>query len=163
MGLYVCVSICIHLSKQLNVCLAFVHSRCRYVLSLFLVFLHTQHPSGYEASLDPWLQQLWKVLRTHNPLPTGVEEVGGWLRGWVGGWVSVSVLRLCAPTAICPADAKCVLLSPLRSLRREPLLHPLTLPPPSHTFSLFLHLLLNRPSVKPHACSQCWTPPHCCS
>lgn len=40
-----------------------------------------QHPSGYEASLDPWLQQLWAVLRTHNPLPQGVSEVGAGVRG----------------------------------------------------------------------------------
>jgi hypothetical protein len=35
-----------------------------------------QHPSGYEASLDPWLQQLWAVLRQRCPLPPGVQQVG---------------------------------------------------------------------------------------
>jgi len=35
-----------------------------------------QHPSGYEAVLDPWLQQLWRVLRQHCPLPPGVTQVG---------------------------------------------------------------------------------------
>jgi hypothetical protein len=34
-----------------------------------------QHPSGYEASLDPWLQQLWAVLRERCPLPPGVQQV----------------------------------------------------------------------------------------
>ncbi|WIA13190.1 hypothetical protein OEZ85_006782 [Tetradesmus obliquus] len=33
-----------------------------------------QHPSGYEASLDPWLQQLWAVLRQRCPLPPGVQQ-----------------------------------------------------------------------------------------
>ena len=35
-----------------------------------------RHPSGYEASLDPWLQAMWPVLRNHFPLPDGVSEVG---------------------------------------------------------------------------------------
>ncbi len=34
-----------------------------------------QHPSGYEAALDPWLQQLWHNLRVRFPLPAGVAEV----------------------------------------------------------------------------------------
>ena len=35
-----------------------------------------RHPSGYEASLDPWLQALWPALRSHYPLPDGISEVG---------------------------------------------------------------------------------------
>ena len=34
-----------------------------------------QHPSGYEAALDPWLAQLWVQLRLLTPLPPGVSEV----------------------------------------------------------------------------------------
>lgn len=34
-----------------------------------------QHPSGYEAALDPWLAQLWTSLRRLRPLPLGVTEV----------------------------------------------------------------------------------------
>lgn len=34
-----------------------------------------QHPSGYEAALDPWLAQLWRQLRLLTPLPPGVTEV----------------------------------------------------------------------------------------
>lgn len=33
-----------------------------------------QHRSGYEAALDPWLAQLWGVLRQAFPLPPGVSE-----------------------------------------------------------------------------------------
>ncbi|KAL4458060.1 hypothetical protein ABPG75_012925 [Micractinium tetrahymenae] len=33
-----------------------------------------QHRSGYEAALDPWLQQLWPALRAHFPLPPGATE-----------------------------------------------------------------------------------------
>lgn len=36
-----------------------------------------QHRSGYEAGLDPWLQQLWPALRRRFPLPEGVAEVRG--------------------------------------------------------------------------------------
>lgn len=45
------------------------------VLMLLLLLLPVQHPSGYEASLDPWLQQLWIALRLKCPLPPGVEQV----------------------------------------------------------------------------------------
>ena len=34
-----------------------------------------QHPGGYEAALDPWLQQLWHNLRVRFPLPAGFAEV----------------------------------------------------------------------------------------
>lgn len=34
-----------------------------------------QHSSGYEAALDPWLQQLWIALRLKCPLPPGVQQV----------------------------------------------------------------------------------------
>ncbi len=34
-----------------------------------------QHPHGYEAALDPWLAQLWTVLRKQLPLPNGLLEV----------------------------------------------------------------------------------------
>ena len=34
-----------------------------------------QHPSGYEASLDPWLRQLWTHLRTLHPLSPGLSDV----------------------------------------------------------------------------------------
>lgn len=34
-----------------------------------------QHPSGYEAALDPWLAALWSALRKIHPLPIGMEEV----------------------------------------------------------------------------------------
>ncbi|KAG2446563.1 hypothetical protein HYH02_008550 [Chlamydomonas schloesseri] len=33
-----------------------------------------QHPSGYEAALDPWLARLWPALRAVSPLPAGVPE-----------------------------------------------------------------------------------------
>lgn len=33
-----------------------------------------QHRSGYEAALDPWLQQLWAALRARFPLPPGTAE-----------------------------------------------------------------------------------------
>jgi len=33
----------------------------------------TQNPGGYEAALDPWLQQLWPALRQAFPLPAGVQ------------------------------------------------------------------------------------------
>lgn len=33
-----------------------------------------QHLSGYEAALDPWLQQLWPALRACFPLPSGAAE-----------------------------------------------------------------------------------------
>eukprot|EP00897_Mesotaenium_endlicherianum_P010395 jgi/Mesen1/9384/ME000610S08681 len=33
-----------------------------------------QHPSGYEASLDPWLASLWSVLRGHVPLPPSLGD-----------------------------------------------------------------------------------------
>jgi hypothetical protein len=45
------------------------------LMALLLLFLLLQHPSGYEASLDPWLQQLWAVLRQRCPLPPGVTQV----------------------------------------------------------------------------------------
>jgi hypothetical protein len=45
--------------------------------------VHQQHPSGYEASLDPWLAQLWRALRRHHPLPAGVKEVR-WHCCWQG-------------------------------------------------------------------------------
>jgi len=34
-----------------------------------------QHPSGYEAALDPWLRALWPALRARFPLPPGASEV----------------------------------------------------------------------------------------
>ena len=34
-----------------------------------------QHPSGYEAALDPWLCELWRQLRQLRPLPPGSTEV----------------------------------------------------------------------------------------
>lgn len=34
-----------------------------------------QHPSGYEAALDPWLRALWPALRAQHPLPPGTPEV----------------------------------------------------------------------------------------
>jgi sulfite reductase alpha subunit-like flavoprotein len=33
-----------------------------------------QHPSGFEAGLDPWLASLWSALRQHVPLPAGLED-----------------------------------------------------------------------------------------
>ncbi|KAG0598147.1 hypothetical protein M758_12G050000 [Ceratodon purpureus] len=33
-----------------------------------------QHPSGFEAGLDPWLAELWVALRQHVPLPAGLED-----------------------------------------------------------------------------------------
>ncbi|KIY95289.1 hypothetical protein MNEG_12672 [Monoraphidium neglectum] len=33
-----------------------------------------QHSGGYDAALDPWLQQLWPALRAAFPLPPGVEQ-----------------------------------------------------------------------------------------
>lgn len=33
-----------------------------------------QHPSGFEAGLDPWLASLWVALRQHVPLPPGLED-----------------------------------------------------------------------------------------
>ncbi|GAQ81743.1 NADP/FAD dependent oxidoreductase [Klebsormidium nitens] len=33
-----------------------------------------QHPSGYEAALDPWLANLWSALRHVVPLPPGASE-----------------------------------------------------------------------------------------
>lgn len=33
-----------------------------------------QHPSGFEAGLDPWLASLWVALRRHVPLPAGLED-----------------------------------------------------------------------------------------
>lgn len=53
-----------------------------------------QHPSGYEASLDPWLQQLWAVLRAHNPLPPGVSEVGAGVIGVRQLWALIEVCWL---------------------------------------------------------------------
>ena len=35
-----------------------------------------QHPSGYEAALDPWLASLWTALRRVQPLAPGLTEVG---------------------------------------------------------------------------------------
>ena len=35
-----------------------------------------QHPSGYEAALDPWLLKAWTALRAAQPLPEGMPEVG---------------------------------------------------------------------------------------
>lgn len=46
------------------------------VYKLLYVSWCLQHPSGYEASLDPWLQQLWIALRLKCPLPLGVQQVG---------------------------------------------------------------------------------------
>ena len=34
-----------------------------------------QHPSGYEAALDPWLASLWTALRRLHPLDPGLSEV----------------------------------------------------------------------------------------
>ena len=34
-----------------------------------------QHPSGYEAVLDPWLASLWTALRRLQPLAPGLSEV----------------------------------------------------------------------------------------
>ena len=34
-----------------------------------------QHPSGYEAALDPWLASLWTALRRLQPLASGLSEV----------------------------------------------------------------------------------------
>ncbi len=34
-----------------------------------------QHPNGYEAALDPWLQKLWSQLRAKYPLQLGLSEV----------------------------------------------------------------------------------------
>ena len=34
-----------------------------------------QHPTGYEAALDPWLRNLWRQLRAQYPLPQGLSEV----------------------------------------------------------------------------------------
>ncbi len=34
-----------------------------------------QHPSGYEAALDPWLASLWTALRRLHPLAAGLTEV----------------------------------------------------------------------------------------
>eukprot|EP00884_Botryococcus_braunii_P004440 jgi/Botrbrau1/13998/Bobra.150_1s0009.1 len=33
-----------------------------------------QHSQGYEAALDPWLQQLWSAVRSIFPLPAGLTE-----------------------------------------------------------------------------------------
>jgi len=33
-----------------------------------------QHPSGYEAALDPWLAALWSSLRRRHPLPPTMSE-----------------------------------------------------------------------------------------
>lgn len=33
-----------------------------------------QHPSGYEATLDPWVAGLWSALRKRHPLPAGIVE-----------------------------------------------------------------------------------------
>lgn len=33
-----------------------------------------QHPSGFEAGLDPWLASLWLALRQYVPLPPGLED-----------------------------------------------------------------------------------------
>ncbi|KAL0028461.1 hypothetical protein WJX77_008059 [Trebouxia sp. C0004] len=33
-----------------------------------------QHPNGYEAALDPWLQKLWSQLRAKHPLQLGLSE-----------------------------------------------------------------------------------------
>ena len=33
-----------------------------------------QHPSGFEAALDPWLASLWISLRQHVPLAPGLED-----------------------------------------------------------------------------------------
>jgi hypothetical protein len=33
------------------------------------------HPTGHEATLDPWLAALWPALRSRFPLPPGVTEV----------------------------------------------------------------------------------------
>lgn len=35
-----------------------------------------QHPSGYEAALDPWLLKAWAALRAAQPLPEGMPQVG---------------------------------------------------------------------------------------
>ena len=41
-----------------------------------------QHPSGYEAALDPWLRQLWAQLRLQHPLPYGINDVRHLLHYW---------------------------------------------------------------------------------
>jgi sulfite reductase alpha subunit-like flavoprotein len=33
-----------------------------------------QHPSGFEAGLDPWLASLWVAVRQHVPLLPGLED-----------------------------------------------------------------------------------------
>ncbi|KAK3234822.1 hypothetical protein CYMTET_54937 [Cymbomonas tetramitiformis] len=33
-----------------------------------------QHKSGFEGTLDPWTAKLWKGLRQHFPLPTGLSD-----------------------------------------------------------------------------------------
>ena len=51
------------------------------------VYVHVlQHPSGFEAALDPWLTRLWPALRVVSPLPAGVPEVGsGGMQGQGAG------------------------------------------------------------------------------
>lgn len=34
-----------------------------------------QHPLGYDASLDPWLQDCWAQLRLLHPLPPDLRDV----------------------------------------------------------------------------------------
>ncbi|KAJ7555508.1 hypothetical protein O6H91_05G042300 [Diphasiastrum complanatum] len=34
-----------------------------------------QHPLGYEAALDPWLDSLWLALGEHIPFPSGFSDV----------------------------------------------------------------------------------------
>lgn len=34
-----------------------------------------QHPQGFEAALDPWLDKIWPAVRTVLPLPPGMSEV----------------------------------------------------------------------------------------
>lgn len=34
-----------------------------------------QHPSGYEAALDPWLAQLWSALHAQHLLHNGTAQV----------------------------------------------------------------------------------------
>ncbi|KAK9823590.1 hypothetical protein WJX72_004073 [[Myrmecia] bisecta] len=33
-----------------------------------------QHPSGFDAALDPWLRSLWEQLRLRFPLPLGLSD-----------------------------------------------------------------------------------------
>ena len=66
-----------------------------------------QHPVGYEAAFDPWLKEVWGVLRRECPLPgAGAWAEAGALTDPPAGshtassLVAFSVLVVCRPYTV---------------------------------------------------------------